>query len=210
MQPEIFVGLIILIVSVVLHEVAHGHAANLLGDPTARLAGRLTLNPLKHLDPMGSVIIPLILVISNSPIFFGYARPVPYNPYNLRGRFGEPIVAAAGPLTNIALALFAGLMVRIALVMGADPSFIEILSLAVYINIFLALFNLIPIPPLDGSKVLAALLPGSLAQSYERLRERIEGYGMLFGFGLVLVVFYVFQPVFRAIVSALFSAFTGL
>src|SRR3989344_8216802 len=146
MQPELFIGLAILIVSIVLHEVAHGHAADLLGDPTARLAGRLTLNPLKHLDPMGSVFIPLVLVFANSPIFFGYAKPVPYNPYNLRGRFGEPIVAAAGPLTNIALALAAGIIIRVAGPLGADASFIEVMSLAVYVNLFLALFNLIPIP----------------------------------------------------------------
>src|SRR3989344_4024934 len=196
MQPEIFVGLVILIVSIVLHEVAHGHAANMLGDPTARMAGRLTLNPLKHLDPMGSVIIPLVLALAHSPIFFGYAKPVPYNPYNLRGKYGENIVAAAGPLTNLALALFAGVIIRIASAIGADPAFIEVMSLAVYINIFLALFNLIPVPPLDGSKVITALLPQSLALAYDRLRERVEAYGMLFGFGLVLLIFYLFQPIF--------------
>ena len=210
MQPELFIGLAILIVSIVLHEVAHGHAADLLGDPTARLAGRLTLNPLKHLDPMGSVFIPLVLVFAHSPIFFGYAKPVPYNPYNLRGRFGEPIVAAAGPLTNIALALAAGIIIRVAGPLGADASFIEVMSLAVYVNLFLALFNLIPIPPLDGSKVLGALLPGGLSRSYDRLRERLEGYGMLFGFALVLLVFFLFRGVFVWIVSALFTLFTGL
>lgn len=210
MQPELFIGLVILIVSIVLHEVAHGHAANLLGDPTARLAGRLTLNPLRHLDPIGSVFIPLLLALANSPIFFGYAKPVPYNPYNLRGRFGEHIVAAAGPLTNVALALAAGLIIRIAISLGAAPSFIDAMSLAVYINIFLALFNLIPIPPLDGSKVITALLPRNLADAYDRLRERLEGLGMLFGFGLVLLVFFLFRDAFVWLVSFFFSLFTGM
>lgn len=159
---------------------------------------------------MGSVLIPLILVLANSPIFFGYAKPVPYNPYNLRGRFGEHIVAAAGPLTNVALALVAGLIIRIAQPLGADASFIDVMSLAVYVNLFLALFNLIPIPPLDGSKVITALLPRSLAEGYDRLRERLEGYGMLLGFGLVLLTFFLFRDVFIWIVSALFSLFTGL
>ncbi len=216
MQPEFLVGFAILVISIVLHEVAHGHAANLLGDPTARLAGRLTLNPLKHIDPVGSVFIPVLLALSNSPLLFGYAKPVPYNPYNLKPRAWLPMsateafVAAAGPLTNLALALFAGFIIRISPGLGAPEPFIDAMSIAVYVNIFLALFNLIPIPPLDGSKVLTVLLPGKLAASYEELRGRLEGYGMFFGFALVLVVFYLFQPLFRTLASGLFSFFTGL
>src|SRR3989344_2210136 len=112
MQIDIVFGIIALIFSVILHEVAHGYMANFLGDPTARLAGRLTLNPLPHIDPIGSIILPGILVISGSPLLIGYAKPVPYNPYNLRHRFGEALVAFAGPGTNILLAVIFGLLIR--------------------------------------------------------------------------------------------------
>lgn len=211
MDLSILVGIVILIFSIVLHEVAHGYAANWLGDPTARLAGRLTLNPLRHIDPLGSVFIPAVLVLTGSPILFGYAKPVPYNLYNLRApRFGEAMVAGAGPFTNVLLAILSGLLVRFAPMWGASSAFVEVLSFAVYINIFLALFNLVPIPPLDGSKVLAALLPASLYRSYEGFRERVEAWGSLFGFILIIGIFYVFSPVFTRIVSFFYTLCTGL
>ena len=116
---EIFLSLIVLVLSVIAHEVAHGYAANSLGDPTARLAGRLTLNPLPHIDLMGSLILPALLVFTHSPILFGWAKPVPYNPYNLRAkRWGETLVAVAGSATNILLAIIFGLIVRFGLVIG--------------------------------------------------------------------------------------------
>src|SRR5665213_2314258 len=105
---------VIVIFSAIIHEVMHGVAADRLGDPTARYAGRLTLNPLVHLDPFGSVVLPLVLALSGSPIFFGYAKPVPYNPYNLRpARFSEAIVAGAGPLSNLVIAIIAGIVIRL-------------------------------------------------------------------------------------------------
>src|SRR3989344_2193706 len=143
MQLADIFQIVILIFSVVLHEVAHGYMANWLGAPTARLAGRLTLNPLKHIDPMGSVFLPLILKFSGSPILIGYAKPVPYNPYNLHGRWDEALVAFAGPGTNILLALIFGLTIRFG---GGvlDLALLQAFAMIAYINMLLALFNLIP------------------------------------------------------------------
>ncbi|MBP7770503.1 MAG: site-2 protease family protein, partial [Candidatus Pacebacteria bacterium] len=112
MQIDIIFAIGVLVVSIVLHEVAHGYMANFLGDPTARLQGRLTLNPISHIDPIGSLLLPAILVITQSPMLIGYAKPVPYNPYNLRGKYAEGWVAFAGPGVNIILALIFGLAIR--------------------------------------------------------------------------------------------------
>lgn len=201
MQIETIFIVVILILSVVIHEVAHGYAANMLGDPTARLAGRLTLNPLKHIDLMGSIIIPGLLVFTHSPILFGWAKPVPYNPYNLRGakwvvKWGEAFVAGAGPFTNIVIALAVGLSVRSAGILGvASSAFIEIGSAVVFINVLLAVINLIPLPPLDGSKVFAPILPAAFARSYTRFRTFLE-YNVLFAFALVLLFISLFGGVF--------------
>jgi Zn-dependent protease len=143
------------IVSVALHEFAHGYAAFLQGDMTAKYAGRLTPNPLKHLDLVGSIIVPALLVLSGSPAF-GWAKPVPYNPYNLRNRrWGEVAVAAAGPLANLILAVVFGLAAR---AVGESSPFFDFAFAVVIINVALALFNLMPVPPLDGSKILGGLL----------------------------------------------------
>ena len=174
----------VIVMSAVIHEVMHGVAAEQLGDPTARLQGRITLNPISHLDPIGSVVLPIVLVLTNSPILFGWAKPVPYNPYNLRpGRFSEAIVAAAGPFSNLAIAIIGGLIIRL----GVFPAgMADILFIIVLINVMLFFFNLIPIPPLDGSKVLASILPPSLAMSYDRLRAYLE-WNPLLGFGAVIL-----------------------
>ncbi|MCW9054497.1 MAG: site-2 protease family protein [Candidatus Pacebacteria bacterium] len=215
METGILFAIIILILSVVIHEVAHGYAANSLGDPTARVAGRLTLNPLKHIDLMGSIIIPGLLVLSSSPILFGWAKPVPYNAYNLRKyawaqKWGEALVAFAGPGVNILIALFFGVVVHIGSLFGfLTPAFIEISTLVVFINILLATINLIPIPPLDGSKVLAAFLPSSLAQAYDRLRVTLE-YNVFLGFGLILLFIYLFSGVFIQFVYSLTQHIVGI
>ncbi len=158
---EIIFGIAVLIMSVIAHEVSHGYAAALLGDPTARLAGRLSLNPVKHIDPVGSIVVPLLSYMLGGFIF-GWAKPVPYNPYNLKNqRFGPAIVAAAGPAMNIAIAIIFGMLVRFAAPLGiANEAFYSLAIMIVFINVLLALFNLIPIPPLDGSKILSAFLPG--------------------------------------------------
>lgn len=190
MSVEIIFVLVILVMSVVIHEVSHGVMAHWLGDPTARLQGRLTLNPLVHIDPMGSVIIPGLLVLSGSPMLFGWAKPVPYNPYNFQrgGTWGEALVAVAGPVSNILLAVVFGFALRIGVVPAeAYPLGLYIVS----INILLALFNMIPIPPLDGSKVLSSILPYPLSAQYARFRDWFE-YNPFLGFGLVLFGVYFF------------------
>lgn len=156
---DIIFSILILIFSVVLHEISHGYMALALGDPTAKLSGRLTLNPLKHIDPMGSIVVPLIT--SMFGFTFGWAKPVPYNPYNLRhGKWGPALVGVAGPGANLILALVFGLSIRFGLVSLATPLG-GIVFLITLVNIVLAVFNLVPLPPLDGSKVLFALLPYS-------------------------------------------------
>lgn len=207
MTPDTIILISILIYSVVLHEVAHGYMANFLGDPTARFLGRLTLNPFKHIDPFGSILLPAILVVTHSPILFGWAKPVPYNPYNLQrgGRFAESLVAAAGPLTNIILALIAGIATRL---VGVESPIFAILVMTVSMNVMLALFNLIPIPPLDGSKVIDALLPSSLAIQYGRLRAMLES-NMLFGLGVALVFLLAFGNYLGLAVSYVTALIVG-
>ncbi len=192
------ITLTILILSIVLHEVAHGYAANWLGDPTARLAGRLSTNPLSHIDPMGSVIIPAMLYMSGAQFLFGYAKPVPYNPYNLRNqKWGEAIVAAAGPLTNLMLAfIFAGI-IALSNVIQFTPEFVEMAGYVVFINVLLALFNAIPFPPLDGSKIIVPFLPFGLAYKYKIFTQKVESLGIM---GVFLTVF-----VFMFILWAPFS-----
>lgn len=191
-------GIAILIVSVVLHEVSHGVVADRLGDPTARLAGRLTLNPLKHLDPMGSVIIPATLVLSGAPFVFGWAKPVPYNPRYLRyGRLGPALVGIAGPLSNLGIALLVGLLIRAGALDG------PIAVTVVVVNLVLAVFNLIPIPPMDGSRLLAAFLPVAGLRLYARL----ERGGILVAIAIVyLFGGYILGPPVRF----LFRLITGL
>ena len=183
----------ILIMSVVIHEVSHGLMAEQLGDKTARMEGRLTLNPINHLDMVGSFIVPVLMYFSTAatghPMTFGWAKPVPYNPYNLRNqKWGPGAVAFAGPAANLIIAAVFGTMIRFSGVLGLAPSFLDILSVIVYLNIVLAVFNMIPIPPLDGSKVLAAFLP----YKYTHIMDSLERYSfpllivlVFFGWGLV-------------------------
>jgi len=172
-STQIF-AIIILVLSAAFHEYMHAWAADQLGDHTARDLGRLTINPLAHLDWFGSVFLPFLLVISGSPFLFGYAKPVPYNPYNLKdAKWGSAKVAAAGPLANFLLAFAFGLLMRFYPQM--DPQLYLMAFQIVIINLVLMVFNLIPIPPLDGSKILMAFLPYHLQ---ERLL-RLEPYGMM-------------------------------
>jgi len=208
MQIDLIFGVLVLAFSAILHEVAHGYMANHLGDPTARLAGRLTLNPVKHIDPLGTLILPAILLLTHSPILIGYAKPVPYNPYNLRGKYGETLVAAAGPATNVLLALIFGLLMRFG---GAaiEQTMLEAFAVIVFVNILLALFNLIPIPPLDGSKVLSGILPRGLARGYDVFRINFERLGVLSGTLLLLVLLYIFSGQFFGFIGLLFQGLTG-
>jgi Zn-dependent protease len=214
-MPIILFAIFALIISAIFHEYAHGWVAYKLGDPTAKNAGRLTLNPIYHLDPVGSIILPLLLIISNSPFFIGWAKPVPYNPHNLRDqRYGELKVAIGGPGTNFILALIFGLVARfIALplllkqnlvisYLQGDYSFlleqmqgsliISIFVMSVifcFINLLLMIFNLIPVPPLDGSKVLMSFL----SYDWQIKMRQIEPYG------LFIIIFLLFFGLFKFI-----------
>jgi len=184
---------LVFIFSVMIHEVSHGLVAYRLGDETAKDMGRLTLNPLKHLDPIGSFLLPMILFLTNSPVLFGWAKPVPYNPNNLKDpKKGAALIGLAGPLSNIAIAVIFGILIRlIGIFSGLSETTmpaILFLNIIVFINIILAVFNLVPIPPLDGSKVLFAVLPSK----YSYIQQFLEQYGMVillffifFGFGLI-------------------------
>ena len=167
--------LIVLILSIVLHEVAHGWAAYKLGDPTAKLQGRLSLNPIVHIDPLMSIIVPGMLFLSGSSFLFGAAKPVPYNPYNLTDqKYGEAKVAAAGPAANILIALIFAIIIRFADILALPAAFIELSFGIITLNIFLAVFNLLPIPPLDGSKILPVFLPYNLQMKYRDLMRSME------------------------------------
>ena len=181
--------IIALVFSVVLHEMAHGYAANWLGDPTARLQGRLSGNPLVHIDPLMSVIIPGLLILTHSPILFGAAKPVPYNPYNFTNqKWGEAIVAAAGPAMNVAIAIIFAILIQNAELLSLSNTFVILSGQIVMLNIFLAIFNLLPIPPLDGSKILPKFLPYSLALGYERFRQFFER-NLVISFAAIIFVF---------------------
>src|SRR3990167_3537978 len=159
------VSLVILIFSAILHEIAHGYVAERFGDPTARLAGRLTLNPKKHIDPIMSILLPIVLMFSGSPVIFGAAKPVPIDPFNLKeGRKDIALVALSGPLTNIILAVLATIVFHVLnLVLPATNI---TLSIVHWLFLTIAHLNLLPIPPLDGSKVFSLLLPKELANAY--------------------------------------------
>lgn len=200
---EIIFTILILLLSVILHEVAHGFIAYFLGDPTAKLAGRLTLNPLKHLDPIGSVLVPL-LTYSAGGFIFGWAKPVPYNPYNLKaGRWGPALVGAAGPAANFLLAGFFAILIRLSVsVWTLSPAFLELSMYIVLINLILAIFNLLPLPPLDGSKILFAFLP----YRYRAVEEFINRYQLIL---ILLVIFFLWRLIFP-LVLVLLRLFTGL
>jgi len=201
----------ILILSIIIHEVAHGYAANSLGDPTARLAGRLTLNPIPHIDPMGSVVLPALLIFGGSPILFGWAKPVPYNPYNLKNqRWGEAVVAVAGSATNILLAVIFGLVVRFGASTGLDATALSFAAIVSFTNLFLGLFNLIPFPPLDGFTVLRAGLPWSLGRNLNLFEQRVHDAG-IFSLVLFLLVFsYLFSLPFFTFVQWIFGLLIGI
>ncbi len=194
---EVIFSIAILIMSVVVHEVSHGVMALALGDPTAKISGRLTLNPLKHLDPVGSFIVPLITSLAG--FAFGWAKPVPYNPYNLQaGKWGPALVGAVGPLSNILVAIIFGLAFRLEVAYQLPASLLLITTQIVVINIVLAVFNLMPIPPLDGSKVLFSLLP----YRYIHIQETMEKYQLVLVLALIL---FGWEIVIHPIITLLYS-----
>lgn len=197
--PLLFFFLII-IPSSIFHEYAHGWMADRLGDPTAKYAGRLSLDPRVHIDKWGTILMPLILFLMTGGRFlFAYAKPVPYNPYNLKNqKWGPVAVALAGPVSNILLAVVFGFLMRF-LPVGSPLSIF--ISIIVYANVLLAVFNLVPIPPLDGSKLLYALLPDSQYQ----IKEVLERYGFVI---LLAFIFFGFKLI-TPIIVFLYHLFTG-
>jgi Zn-dependent protease len=207
---DILFQVIVLVMSVVIHEVSHGVAAYALGDKTAKYHGRLTLNPIAHLDLYGSILIPGLLILTRSPFLIGWAKPVPYNPYNLRNqKWGPAIVGVAGPASNLCIALAFGLWLRAANIgifsfipIGTLQEFAYIAMLITSINIFLAIFNLVPIPPLDGSKVLFAVAP----YRWARQLAQFEAMGWIF----LIVFIFAFSWILVPISSAIFYLITGI
>lgn len=196
--PLVFFFLVI-IPSAIIHEYAHGWMADQLGDPTARYAGRLSLNPKVHIDKWGTLLMPLILFfITSGSFLFAYAKPVPYNPYNLKNQKTGPMwVALAGPLSNLFLALLFGITLQVL----PFSNISQFLYIIVYANVLLAVFNMVPIPPLDGSKILYALLP----DSQYKIKMALEQYKFVI---LLAFIFFGFQFI-RPIISFLTSLFTG-
>lgn len=200
---DVIFYILVLIFSIVIHEVCHGLAARKLGDRTAEHEGRLTLNPISHLDPLGSIILPFLLIISQSPFLIGWAKPVPYNPYNFYDKpwirkWGEAFVAIAGPLSNILIVLIFGLFLRffgeivsVLPFMSFFAQAVPIISMIVLVNIVLAVFNLIPIPPLDGSKILFALLPHSAVG----FRDFLERYSLFIALFFIFFLWNFVSPI---------------
>ncbi len=193
----------ILVMSIVIHEVSHGFMAEYFGDQTARYAGRLTLNPLKHLDLFGSVLLPAFLVLSNAPFLFGWAKPVPYNPDNLSNKkWGTVAVAAAGVLANFSIAILFGIITRLTSGLAMPAGFYFITSVIIIVNLALGIFNLVPISPLDGSKILLSFLP----ESFSGIVRLSEQYSLI----LLLIFIVFFANYLSPILSYLFTLITGL
>lgn len=187
---------LIIIPSAIIHEYAHGWAADSLGDPTAKYAGRLTLNPKAHIDLWGTILMPLFLFfLTNGTFLFAYAKPVPYNPYNLKNqKWGPALVALAGPMSNFLMAFCSALLLKF---LPANIAIAPFLSIIVYANLLLMIFNLIPIPPLDGSKVLYSVLPDS-AYKFKAFLEK-------YGFVILLLFIFFFFNLISPVINSLYT-----
>ena len=201
-------ALFALIYSIIIHEYAHGWMADRLGDPTAKYAGRLTLNPLPHIDPIGSIFIPTMLVLFHASFIFGWAKPVPFNPNNLSDKkYGSAKVALAGPAANFFIALFLGIILRIFrldILNGYNFTiFAQLIAYVVWLNLLLGIFNLVPIPPLDGSKIFSPFLP----YKWQEIMFQFENWGMII---LILFIFLLFPTVIMPILNFVFYLIVGV
>jgi len=195
--------IVILIFSVIIHELAHGYTADYLGDPTPRLQGRLTLNPIPHLDLFGSIILPLLLVLSGTGFIVGWAKPVVYNPFNIKNRrSGAALIGIAGPLANILLAVIFGLALRF---LGTSlPDAVQVIfSAIVLVNLILAIFNMIPVPPLDGHHILFSLLPDT------GIGGQVKSFLKRYSLPLMLVIIFFVWKILFPVVIWLFVLITG-
>jgi Zn-dependent protease len=203
---NLIISLPILFFAIVIHEFFHGWVAERCGDLTARHMGRLTLNPLDHIDPMGTIILPAFLILIKSPVLFGWAKPVPINPLNFNNPKRDIIwVGLAGPLANLAVAVICSLLLRLSGLLGLlqFPYIILILEMGVFINLIFAVFNLIPVPPLDGSRIMAGLLPQQMAYKFSRLDQ--------YGFIILIALLYlgVINFILGIVVNPLYHILMG-
>ncbi len=196
---ELFIAFSVLLISLTFHEAAHAWTADRLGDPTARLLGRVSLNPAVHADPIGTVLFPLIAFTTGAPLI-GWAKPVPVNISNLRhDRRDFVLVAAAGPASNLILALGASVILRAVVVGPTFEGVDSFLAKMLHVNILLAVFNMIPIPPLDGGNVLAGLLPRPAAMAFDRIRP--FGFILLYALMLSGTLYLLIAPPYRLLLS---------
>ena len=195
----LFIWIIPVLFAITLHEAAHGWIASIFGDHTARMMGRVTLNPVKHIDPVGTILIPAVLLITGANFIFGWAKPVPINSRSLKPRkYGMIFVAIAGPGANLVMAI--GWLI-IAYFAGAGTVLLKMAAAGIYINVLLAAFNLLPIPPLDGSRVVSELLPGSLSYKYNQLEQ--YGFYILIGLMYFGAFNYIVLPIVILILNLL-------
>ena len=195
--------LIIVIIALTVHEFSHAWAGHILGDVTAKQHGRLTLNPVAHIDPYSTLLLPVALILLGSPVVFGAAKPVPFNPYAVRyGKWGAALVAVAGPASNLLMAIFVGLYLRFVSLGGVTGRF---LLQFVFVNLAFFVFNMIPIPPLDGSRVLYAAAPSGMRD----VMDQMENYGLIVIFAFLFISYSFLSPFILSAVTTMASIIIG-